>query len=80
MSNAAKKQAKMSKSKTKKYDVFYITKLSKYVGTFEAESEAAAEEMALEGELYQGIGGACHQCTDKLGDAEDGEFVVSDAV
>jgi hypothetical protein len=59
-----------------RYKVYFITKLSKHVGSFDAASEDDAIEMAAEGDAYQDIGGACHQCTDNLGDADDGEFIA----
>lgn len=59
-----------------RFEVYYISKLSKHVGNFEAANEAEAFEMAEQGDAYQGIGGPCHQCSDGLGDPDDGEFVA----
>lgn len=52
----------------KKYNVYGIYTVSKFIGTFEAESAEAAKELAEDSDDCEGMLSVCHQCADTLGD------------
>lgn len=59
-----------------RYEVFKLTRLSRFIGHFEADTEDEAIEKAIKGKIYQSLGGPCWQCTDNLGDEDDEEFTA----
>jgi len=58
-----------------KYSVYALTKLSKYMGEVEADSQDEAEVKAEK--FYDDFpGSVCHQCSSTHGDEDDSEMFV----
>lgn len=64
------------REKMKTWNVTGVVTGSKYLGEFEAETEAEAIQMALESDAAQV--GLCHQCSGECEDPEVNEAVASE--
>ena len=59
-----------------KYSVYGAVKATKYIGTFEAESEEEAEKMAWDSDnAYVSL---CWQCSEQAEDPEISEMIVEE--
>ncbi len=59
-----------------KFEIVASTRVEMVIGTFEAESEEAAMELAYASDRYQERGGICHHCTKRVGDEGETEMIV----
>ena len=57
-----------------KWSAYGVVTGTKYIGTFEAETQEEAEEMALNSP--RASVSVCYQCSDEVGDSEIAEVVM----
>lgn len=76
---ATTKKSRRKPAGKRMYSVVLVTTLSKFIGEFEASSEAEALEMAAAAERFQQTGGVCYHCTSGVGDQTD-QVLVAEVV